>query len=441
VVPTRTGLVFFAPIRVRDDAERPRLDVLNWMQLRMFLEPFDNVTLSAVRAGPTSVGFVGADAWPALPEGLTVRLEHDDFHPRGTPRTARRAITSIFVCLAVMSRARRVAHAAGAVGVAWSLDPVPVAGLVLALVYRRPLMTVTVGSPAAGYRVKAEQHGRSVAGAMFGLVAWLTGRAERYLDRRSTVLFSPGEGRASASRNGVAFSTASHSESDISNRVDSVGDGSVMWVHVGGISYEKGVDTFLEALAQMRLESDHRALLLGAVNPLFDVAGQLERLGLTDAVEMAGRVPWDQVLEELQDGTVLVFLSRHEGMPRAPMEAMAKGLPVIVTATGAEQYVVDGVNGLVVPVADPTACVLAVRRLLSDPDLRRALIAGGYDTARRHSYEANVEQVHAVLRRRFPPLTRGCHQAWVMASARRDNPSAPSETRSPHDAPDPRAPV
>jgi len=408
-------MAFFAPVRIRDDGERPALDSFNWKRLRLFLEPFANVTLLAVRAGPESVAFVGRDAWPSLPDWVGVRLEHGDFHPRGAPRTLRRALLSVPVCLAVMIRARQVVRASDAVGVAWSIDPVPVAGLLLALCYRRPLMTVTVGSPAAGFGIKAERRRGTVAGAVLGVVARVAKRAEAVLDARSSLLFAPGEERAAGTRHGVAFSTASFSESDIADREDSIDDGEVRWIHVGGVSYEKGVDTFLSALAEMRREADHGAVLLGARSPLFDLSGQLERLRLTEVVRVAGRVPWEEALDEMGGASVLVFLSRHEGMPKAPMEAMAKGLPVIATPTGAEQYVVDGLNGLLVPVADPGACVRAVRRVTSDPELRRRLIRGGYDTARRHSYEAHLAQVRAHLCRRFPTLTCDPPRPWPCA--------------------------
>ncbi|HXY46123.1 MAG TPA: glycosyltransferase [Acidimicrobiales bacterium] len=410
-------MAFFAPVRVRDDERPPALDSFNWKRLRIFLEPFRRATLVAVRAGPQSIAFVGSDPWPSLPAWIGVKLAHDDFHPRGAPRTLWRALASVPVCAAVMIRTRGVVRDSDAVGVAWSIDPVPVAGLLLALCYRRPLMTVTVGSPAAGFRIKAARRKGTFAGAVLALVAWAAGRAEGFLDARSSLLFAPGEGRAAGTRHGVAFSTASFSQADIADREDSLNGTEVRWIHVGGVSYEKGVDTFLAALAEMRQEADHRAVLLGALNPLFDVSAQLDRLQLSEVVRVAGRVPWERALEEMARASILVFLSRHEGMPKAPMEAMAKGLPVIVTPTGAEQYVVDGVNGLLVPVADPVACVRAVQRLMSDPDLRRSLIQGGYDTARRHCYEAHLAEVRGHLCRTFPTLTDDPPRAWATPTA------------------------
>jgi glycosyltransferase involved in cell wall biosynthesis len=273
-------------------------------------------------------------------------------------------------------------------------------------------MTVTVGSPAAGYRLKADRDGRSIPGVVFRMVAWVTERIEAYLDARSTVLFAPGEQRAASTRHGIAFSTASYSESDISYREDSVAGGAVTWIHVGNISYEKGVDTFLEALAEVRQEADHRALLLGALNPRFDLDGYVSRLGLTASVRVAGRLPWTEALQEMRRASMLVFLSRQEGMPKAPMEAMSQGLPVIATPTGAEQFVLDGVNGIVVPVGDPGACARAVLRLVSNPSLRRSLIEGGYATARSHSYEASLLQVRTELCRRLPTLTSETPALW-----------------------------
>ncbi|HTR51243.1 MAG TPA: glycosyltransferase, partial [Kofleriaceae bacterium] len=70
---------------------------------------------------------------------------------------------------------------------------------------------------------------------------------------------------------------------------------------------------------------------------------------------------------------VFALSSRTEGLPLVVPEAMAVGLPIVATAVGGLPGVVDdGETGLVVPV-DAAALSAALGRLVSDPDLARAM--------------------------------------------------------------------
>jgi glycosyltransferase involved in cell wall biosynthesis len=64
--------------------------------------------------------------------------------------------------------------------------------------------------------------------------------------------------------------------------------------------------------------------------------------------------PTEDILEELHRAEVLVLPSLHDGFGFVAAEAMATGLPVIVTdQTGAADWVVDGQTGWVIRAADP----------------------------------------------------------------------------------------
>lgn len=67
---------------------------------------------------------------------------------------------------------------------------------------------------------------------------------------------------------------------------------------------------------------------------------------------------------------VLVLPSIFEGLPRAVMEASAMGVPAIVTdVKGNREAVLDGYNGLIVPLGDPRALADAIIRVLTDREL------------------------------------------------------------------------
>lgn len=71
---------------------------------------------------------------------------------------------------------------------------------------------------------------------------------------------------------------------------------------------------------------------------------------------------------------VFVLSSLWEGLPRVLPQAMATGLPIVVTAAdGNAEAVQDGVNGLLVPPGQPDDLAAAILRLLDNPALTRQM--------------------------------------------------------------------
>ncbi len=103
---------------------------------------------------------------------------------------------------------------------------------------------------------------------------------------------------------------------------------------------------------------------------------------------------------------VFVLPSHREGFPRAAMEAAATGLPVIATdIRGCREVVVDGENGLLVPVDDPQALAAAINAVGGDPELRTRMGAASRRRAESHFDERQVVRTvfatyHAVAQRK-----------------------------------------
>ncbi len=109
---------------------------------------------------------------------------------------------------------------------------------------------------------------------------------------------------------------------------------------------------------------------------------------------------------------VFVLPSHREGFPRAAMEAAAMALPVVATdVRGCREIVVEGVNGVLVPVADPVALAAALAEL-GDPERRRRFGAASRERASAHFDERAVvtrvlEAYRQVFRRKRLRLTVG----------------------------------
>ncbi len=93
---------------------------------------------------------------------------------------------------------------------------------------------------------------------------------------------------------------------------------------------------------------------------------------------------------------VLVFPSYREGLPNAPLEAQASGIPVVgYAATGTVDAVEHNTGGVLVPVGDRQALTDAVERLVNDPGLRQQLGAAGQAFVRSNFDQAVVVAAHA----------------------------------------------
>jgi len=106
----------------------------------------------------------------------------------------------------------------------------------------------------------------------------------------------------------------------------------------------------------------------------------------------------------LATGDIYAFPSRSEGMPNAPVEAMAAGLPVVAAdVSGVRDILKDGEvsGGIAVPVGDVSAFAAALGRVLDDENLRRTLAVAGRERAKAFTSERVGEQLRAVL---FPRL-------------------------------------
>jgi len=95
-------------------------------------------------------------------------------------------------------------------------------------------------------------------------------------------------------------------------------------------------------------------------------------LGLRDRVFFLGWIRHSRLWKHLQQSGIFVLPSLSEGCPRAILEAMACGLPIVATKVGGiPEIMTDGVNGFLVPPMNERAIAEAVKRILNDVDFQR----------------------------------------------------------------------
>jgi glycosyltransferase involved in cell wall biosynthesis len=90
-------------------------------------------------------------------------------------------------------------------------------------------------------------------------------------------------------------------------------------------------------------------------------------------VELLGHVERDRVRAEMQACDVYCLPSYGDPNPLAVLEAMACARPIVATDAGGLRYLVSDRGGRKVPPGDPAALAGALRELLGDAGLRRAM--------------------------------------------------------------------
>jgi len=105
------------------------------------------------------------------------------------------------------------------------------------------------------------------------------------------------------------------------------------------------------------------------------------------------------VNELLNEASVFVQTSRHEGFCLPPLEAMAAGAPVVCTdAHGNRDFCRNGENCLMVE-PEPAAVAAGIERVLTEPALRERLVAGGLATVGEYAWERRIDQLEGLLLR------------------------------------------
>ena len=145
---------------------------------------------------------------------------------------------------------------------------------------------------------------------------------------------------------------------------------------VGSLIPRKGYDVLLAALVPLLATHRDWHLVIAGDGPEREaVARQAAEAGVAGQIHLLGLR--DDVPDMLADSDLFVLASHAEGLTLAVLEAMAAGLPVVVTAVGGHAEVVTSAVGLVVPPGDPVAFRAAVEALLADrPRLVRMGTAG-----------------------------------------------------------------
>lgn len=155
----------------------------------------------------------------------------------------------------------------------------------------------------------------------------------------------------------------------------------------------KGIDDLITALPKIKAElGPVKLTIVGDGNMKESLLTLAESMGVADDIRWLGYVDHDDLPAIYAQADLFVLPSYFEGMSNALLEAMASGLPVVVTNTGGTDELVDG-NGLVFEAGDQAGLARAVTEILSEEKKRQAFSLRSRENAVKFSWE-NVARTY-----------------------------------------------
>ena len=115
-----------------------------------------------------------------------------------------------------------------------------------------------------------------------------------------------------------------------------------------------------------------------------------EELGVEQQVTFTGRLNRSKLSETLETGDLFVFPTAAEGLPRVVIEAMAKGLPCVISDVSGNPELVS--DDMLVNYLDVEQLTNKVERLIKDKVL--------YETTSRHNYQRSLDYEASILEKR-----------------------------------------
>lgn len=148
---------------------------------------------------------------------------------------------------------------------------------------------------------------------------------------------------------------------------------------VATITARKGHDLLVDALSRLTHlswtltcvgDTERSRITVGALRMRIEAAKLENRIVLTGEIDEAA------LHRQFRHADLFVLATRFEGYGMVVAQALAHGLPIVSTRTGAIAELVPSDGGLLVEPGDGTALRDALSQVLSDPNLRRRLATG-----------------------------------------------------------------
>lgn len=177
-------------------------------------------------------------------------------------------------------------------------------------------------------------------------------------------------------------------------------EGDLYVITVGTVLRRRNVGVLVRAVARLREAMPEIRLGIVGENrshPFEDLESLAKSLGCAEAIRVSGFVSDDEVAAHYAAADLAVFLSEYEGFGLPALEAMSRGVPVVVADRGSLNEMFA--KGALVVEPEETAVAAAMNRALNEPKLAADLRFKGLDRSKSFSWVRAANETLAVLER------------------------------------------
>ena len=261
------------------------------------------------------------------------------------------------------------------------------------------------GLPLGGVARGGEARVYTVHGYHFPKKRWPARRLARAAEARIARsvdygIFVSNADQAIAEANGIRFGEASVVYNGIALDDIPAGAASVPThdlVFSARMHHQKNPLFVVEVMALLAAEGT-RLAMVGGGELEAQVRAAAQARGLDGAIDFHGALPRAEAMARVAGARLFLLPSLWEGLPIAPIEAMACGVPVVGSdIPGTREVVEDGVTGLLIAGFDPGVWAARIRAALADPAALEAMRrAGRADVERRFARQRSSAAHRAI---------------------------------------------
>jgi UDP-glucose:(heptosyl)LPS alpha-1,3-glucosyltransferase len=159
----------------------------------------------------------------------------------------------------------------------------------------------------------------------------------------------------------------------------------------------KGLDDILLSLAKLRAQNRKFKLIVAGKGDIKKYMKLAEKAQITSNVIFTGLVSKEKLIQIYLAGDIYVMLSKFDTFGMVVLEAMAAGMPVVISSNvGAKDIVREDKNGFVIRDTSDTDDIAAKIALLFDENIRRKMSEAAFQTAEQNTW-SDVTKKYAAI--------------------------------------------
>ncbi|MBI2410432.1 MAG: glycosyltransferase family 4 protein [Candidatus Kerfeldbacteria bacterium] len=161
----------------------------------------------------------------------------------------------------------------------------------------------------------------------------------------------------------------------------------------------KGIDILIKSFAEIQSSFPQTELeIVGDGNIRVELEALTQALQLSKRVHFHGNMERSELPEIYRQADIFVLPSHNEGMSNTVLEAMASGLPLIITNTGDAEALASG-NGIIIEKNNQTQLTAALTQLLRDAKLRQTYASASRIKSLLYSWQQAADEYKKMYQR------------------------------------------